>query len=39
MWKISLKNAESDDNKVLYKNVTRFFLQRKGTYFLNKPRK
>jgi hypothetical protein len=36
MWKNSLKNVESDNNKILY-DFTRFFLQRNGTYFLNKP--
>ena len=39
MWSNSLKNVESDDNKILYKNLTFFFfLQRNGTYFLNKAR-
>jgi len=38
MWKNSLKNAESDNNKILYKTLLDFFLQRNGTYFLNKPR-
>ena len=38
MWKNSLKNAESDNNKILYENLLNFFLQRNGTYFLNKPR-
>jgi len=33
MWKNSLKNVESDNNKILYET-----LQRNGTYFLNKPR-
>jgi len=32
----SLKNVESD-NKILYDTIL-FFLQRNGTYFLNKPR-
>ena len=36
MWKNSLKNIESDNN--IIQNLTRFFLQRNGTYFLNKPR-
>jgi len=36
MWKNSLKNVESDKNKVLYKNLLESFLQRNGTYFLNK---
>ena len=38
MWKNSLKNAESDNNKILYETLLGFFLQRNGTYFLNKPR-
>jgi len=38
MWKNSLKNVESDNNKILYENLLEFFLQRNGTYFLNKPR-
>jgi len=38
MWKNSLKNVESD-NKILYETLLDFFLQRNGTYFLNKPRK
>jgi len=33
----SLKNVESD-NKILYENLLGFFLQRNGTYCLNKPR-
>jgi len=37
MWKNSLKNAESDNNKILYKTLLDIFLQRNGTYFLNKP--
>ena len=37
MWKNSLKNVESD-NKILYETLLDFFLQRNGTYFLNKPR-
>jgi len=36
MWKNSMKKVESDNNKIL-RNLTRFFLQRNGTYFLNKP--
>ena len=36
MWKNSLKNIESDNN--IIQNLTRFFLQRNGTYFLNKTR-
>ena len=38
MWKNSLKNAESDNNKMLYETLLDFFLQRNGIYFLNKPR-
>ena len=38
MWKNGLKNAESDNNKILYETLIDFFLQRNGTYFLNKPR-
>ena len=34
MWKNSLKNVESDNNKILYS----ILLQRNGTYLLNKPR-
>jgi len=37
MWKNSLKNVESDNNKILYETLLDFFLQRNGTYFLNKP--
>jgi len=37
MWKNSLKNVESDKNKILYENLLDFFLQRNGSYFLNKP--
>ena len=37
MWKNSLKNIESDNNKMLYETLLDFFLQRNGTYFLNKP--
>jgi hypothetical protein len=37
MWKNSLKNVESDKNKIVYENLINF-LQRYGTYFLNKPR-
>jgi len=36
MWKNSLKNVESDNNKSLYKTLLNFFLQRNGTYCLNK---
>jgi len=39
MWKNSLKNVESDNNKILYESLIDFFLQRNGTYFLNKPRR
>jgi len=38
MWKNSLKNAEFDNNKVLYATLLHLFLQQNGTYFLNKPR-
>jgi hypothetical protein len=38
MWKNSLKNVESDNNKILCETLLDFFLQRNGTYFLNKPR-
>ena len=39
MWKNSLKNVESDNNKILYEILLDIFLQRNGTYCLNKPRK
>ena len=39
MWKNSLKNVESDNNKFLYEELLDFFLQRNGTYCLNKHRK
>ena len=39
MWKNSLKNVESDNNKILYKTLLIFFfLQQNGTYCLYKPR-
>jgi len=38
MWKNSLKNVESDNNKILNTKPYRLFLQRNGTYFLNKHR-
>ena len=38
MWKNSLKNVESENNKILYKTLLDFFLQQNSTYFLNKPR-
>jgi len=38
MWKKSLKNVESDNNNILYETLLDCFLQRIGTYFLNKPR-
>ena len=38
MWKNSLKHVESDKNKILYETLLDSFLQRNGTYFLNKPR-
>jgi len=39
MWKNSMKNIESDNNKTLYETLLDFFLQRNGTYFPNKPHK
>jgi len=38
MWENSLKNVESNNNKILYETLLDFLLQRNGTYFLNKPR-
>ena len=38
MWKNSLKNVESDNNKIVYETLLDFFLQWNSTYFLNKPR-
>jgi len=38
MWKNSSKNVELDNNNILYETLFDFFLQRRGTYFLNKPR-
>ena len=38
MWKNSLKNVESDNNKIFYETLINFFLQRNSTYFLNEPR-
>jgi hypothetical protein len=38
MWKNSLKNIESDINKMLYETLLDFVLQRNGSYFLNNPR-
>jgi len=37
MWKNSLMNVESDNNKILHETLLDF-LQRNGTYCLNKPR-
>ena len=37
MCKNSLKNVESDNNKILYETLLDF-LQLNGTYCLNKPR-
>ena len=37
MWKNSLKNVESYNDKILYETLLDF-LQRNGTCFLNKPR-
>ena len=39
MWKNSLNNVESNKNKILYETIFDIFLQRNGTYFLNKTRK
>ena len=39
MWKNSLKNVESDNNKSLYETLLDFLLQRNGTYCLNKRHK
>ena len=39
MWKNGLKNIESDNKNILYETLIYFFLQRNGTYFLNKPRR
>ena len=36
MWKNSLKDIESENNKILYETFTDFFLQRNVTDFLNK---
>ena len=33
MWKNSLKNVESDNNKILYETLLDFFLQRNNTYW------
>jgi len=38
MWGNSLKNVESDNNKILYETLFDFFFQRNGTYCMNKPR-
>jgi len=38
MWKNSLKNVESDNNKISYETLLDYFLQRNGTYCLNKHR-
>jgi len=38
MWKNSLKNVESDNNKILYETLLDFCLKGNGTYFMNKPR-
>jgi len=35
MWKNSLKNVESDNNKILYETLYDFFLQRKGTFWIS----
>jgi len=40
MWRNVLKNVEFDNNKILYETlIDVVFLQRNGTYFLNKPRR
>ena len=36
MWKNSLKNVESDNDKILYETLIDFLLQRNDTYFLSK---
>ena len=36
--KSSLKNVESDNNKILYETLLEYFLKRNGPYFLNTPR-
>ena len=38
MWKNSLKNVESDNNKIQYETLLDFFLQQNCTCSLNKPR-
>jgi len=38
VWKNSLENVESDNNKILYETLLDLFLHRNGTHFLNKPR-
>jgi len=38
MWENILNNVGSDNNKILYETLLDIFLQRNGTYFLNKPR-
>ena len=38
MWKNSLKNVESNNNRILYETLLDFFLQQNGTYFLNESR-
>jgi hypothetical protein len=38
MLKNSLKNVESDNNKILYETLLDYVLQQNGTYFLNTPR-
>jgi len=38
MWKNSLKNVESDKNRIICGILVDFFLQGNGSYFLNKPR-
>jgi len=38
MWTNSVRNVESDNNKILYETSLDFFFKRNGIYFLNKPR-
>ena len=39
MWENSLKDVESDNNKILYETLLDLFLQRNGTDCLNKHRR
>jgi len=38
MWENSLKNVESDNNKILYETLLDFFFKSKRTYFLSESR-